>query len=66
MEIRLLSGQILSFSIIEINWIENLVYLNLTRDKVKKKPDYVNATTVNGAFKEMSMLYNNVNWIAPL
>lgn len=53
-------------SIGNINWSERTVDVSLTRDAIKASPPYKHGETVDGAFDEMSLMANNLNWIAPL
>jgi uncharacterized protein YrrD len=50
-------------SILKIDWVEKLIYLNVDRDTVKKSPPYDPAITVDGAYDEKYLAYYSMYYM---
>ena len=49
-------------TVLEIDWAERQVHLNVDRAKVKGSPPYAPAMTVDGAYDERYQSYYGINW----
>jgi hypothetical protein len=47
-----------------IDWADRLIYLDVTRQKVKDSPPYNPAVTVDGAYEETFLTYYGITWVA--
>ena len=52
-------------SVLEIDWTDKLVNLDLDRQRIKDSPAYDALTTVDQAYEESLLKYYGITWVAP-
>jgi hypothetical protein len=51
------------YSVREIDWSGRLVYVDVSRHKIKSAPSYNPAATVDGAYNEKFLTYYGIRWV---
>ena len=51
-------------SVREIDWIGQLIYVDVNRQKIKDAPPYDPSITVDGAYEEKFLTYYGIRWVA--
>ncbi len=51
------------YSVREIDWLGRLVYVNVSRQKIKNAPPYNPSITVDGAYEEKFLTYYGIRWV---
>ncbi len=51
------------YSVREIDWLGRLVYVNVSRQKIKNAPPYNPSITIDGAYEEKFLTYYGIRWV---